>query len=183
MNYKARWGPKGFVVSPLQVIPFDGFSTSIALKTDNGNDTSGTGATNTRGREPQTMTFTTKYLRSMGVNPRKQYEDWDAELGNSYPLYIGNKRFGPEKMKLTNVDVSELLLSERGDFISLTLNITLQEDTETTTTTTTTTTASSNAAAEKAAGTYAATVARKEAEKNAALNATASSSDKATMKT
>ena len=174
MGEKARWGPFGFLVSPSKIVPFDGLSTSITLKTDNGNDTSGTGATNTRGLELQSMTFSTKYMRAFGVDPRERFEAWKAQVGNAHALYIENKRFGPAKMMLTGVNVSELLMNNDGSFLSVTLDITLQEYT-----TASSTTSKNRAAASKAASVYEQTVAQKKAE---AMNTTASTSDKVSKK-
>lgn len=171
MEYKARWGSFGFLVSPSKIVPFDNFSTSIALKTDNGNDTSGTAATNTRGLELQSMSFSTKYMRALGVDPRERLEAWQSQVGNAYPLYIGNKRFGPKKMMLTGVNVSELILNNDGSFLSVTLDITLQEDSSSSSSTKTT--------SSQAASVYEQTVAKKKAE---AMNTTASASDKASKK-
>ena len=175
MGEKARWGPFGFTVSPTMLVPFDGLSTSFALKTETGNDTSGTGATNTRGLELQQISFNTRYMRALGVDPRERLDAWKAQLGNVYPLYVGTKRFGPEKMMLTSVSVSELLLNNNGDFLSVSLDITLKEYTSTETTSTTVNTA----AAAQASSVYSATVARRREE---AMNAGASASDKEAKK-
>lgn len=172
MGYKARWGPMGFLVSPDKIVPFDNFSTSITLKTESGNDTSGTSSSNARGLELQPMSFTTKYMRAAGVDPLERFNAWKALVGKSHPLYIGDKRFGPSKMRLKSVSVSELLTNNNGVFLSITLDITLEEYSS----------ASSGSkkkatAASKAASTYAQTV-----EKKKALNTTASTSDKAAKK-
>ena len=53
MEYTALWGPKGFIVSPSKIVPLMNLSTSFSVKTDSGNDTSGTATTNTKGRELQ----------------------------------------------------------------------------------------------------------------------------------
>lgn len=169
----ARWGPMGFLVSPTKIVPFTNFTNSVTLKTDNGNNTSGTDTTNTRGLEPQQMSFTTKYMRATGVDPRERFEAWTAQMGNSHPLYIGNKRIGPAKMMLTGVNMSELLTNIKGDFLSVTLDITLQEYSESASAKT----AASNEASSKAASTYAQTV-----ENKRAMDATASASDKAAKK-
>ena len=176
MGEKARWGPFGFLVSPSKIVPFDDFSTSITLKTDNGNDTSGKSATNARGLELQPMSFSTKYMRALGVDPRERLEAWKAEVGKSYPLYIGSKRFGPPKMMLTGVSVSELTTNNNGDFLSVTLSITLNEDSTGTTKSSKSTgkKSSSKSASKKAASTYAKTV-----EKKKAMKATASKDDRA----
>lgn len=176
MDYRARWGPFGFLVSPSKVVPFDNFSTSITLKTDSGNDTSGTSATNKRGLEAQPMSFSTRYMRALGVDPRERFEAWRAEIGNSYPLYIGNTRFGPEKMMLTGVSVSELLTNNDGSFLSITLDITLQEDSTATKSSSTSSgkSSSSSSSSKKAADVYQKTV-----EKKKAMKTTASKDDKA----
>ena len=181
MADKARWGPMGFLASPSKVVPFDNFSTSVALKSDSGNDTSGTATTNNRGLELQSMSFSTKYMRALGVDPRERFEAWTALMGQSHPLYIGSKRFGPAKMQLTGVNVSELLTNNNGDFLSITLDITLKEESQTTTvkssTATSTSASKSTSSTSKAASTYQKTV-----EKKTAMNATASSSDRNTKK-
>lgn len=127
MGYMARWGPKSFLVSPKKIAVLEGLETSLRLKEDSENDTSGTQPTNTRGRELRPISFKVHYLAAAGVNPREQIESWEAELGNAYPLIIGEKRFGAAKMKLTEVRSSEIQLSNRGDFISAVVNITLEE--------------------------------------------------------
>lgn len=183
MKGKARWGPFSFLCSPSKIVPLDNFSTSISLKTDSGNDTSGTSASNTRGLETQPMSFSTTYMRALGVDPRERFEAWKGQIGKSYPFYFGSKRFGPAKMELTGVSVSDLLTDNDGNFISITLDITLQEKGNSKKTTTTSKTSTggtsqtSGSTSSKAAETYAKTV-----EKKKAMNATASTSDRNTKK-
>ena len=128
MQYIARWGPKGFLVSPEKIVPFDGFSTGYALKSDSKNDTSGTQPTNTRGRELMSMSFETTYLSAAGVDPRGQLEEWEKLLDKSYPLLIGGKRFGPPKMKLKNVNASDFRFTNTGAILQIKVSITLEED-------------------------------------------------------
>ena len=186
--YQVKWGPKGFLVSPSKIVPFKDFTTSMTLKADSENDTSGTAPINTRGRELQPMTFSTTYLRAAGVDPRAQIEEWEGELGNSYPLYIGGKRFGPPKMRLTQVAVSDVVLSNKGEFLQATLAFTFAEDVGEKTAKVTASSAAVSAAApaaapaaatnsasaSRAADVYAQTVANKKA----ALSATASKEDR-----
>lgn len=184
MAYMAKWGPKGFLISPAKIVPFKDFTTSMTLKADSENDTSGTAPINTRGRELQPMTFSTTYLRAAGVDPRAQIEEWEGELGNSYPLYIGGKRFGPPKMKLTQVSVSDVVLSNNGEFLQASLSFTFAEDvgekssnvTASAGTTPAARTTSANAS--RAASVYEETVANKKA----ALSATASKDDRKAKK-
>lgn len=174
MSYLARWGPKGFLVSPSKIVPFNDFSTTVALKADSENDTSGTAPTNTRGRELQPMNFSTTYLRSLGVDPRAQWEEWQSLIGQAHTLLIEGRQFGPAKMLLTEVSLSNVEFSNTGAFLAATVNIVLQELPDKGSGTSTGT----NAAASQAAATYSATVAAKKA----ALNSTASKTDRADKK-
>lgn len=127
MGYMATWGPKGFIISSQKIVTMEGLATSLTLKEDSENDTSGTQPTNTRGRELRPITFKVTYLRAAGVDPRAQIKEWEAQLGNAYPLIVGGERFGAEKMKLTKVDTSDILLTNSGKFLKATVGITLEE--------------------------------------------------------
>ena len=50
MEYTALWGPKGFIISPTKIVPLLNLSTSFAVKSESGNDTSGAATTNTMGK-------------------------------------------------------------------------------------------------------------------------------------
>lgn len=125
--YMAKWGPKGFLVSPEKIVTFDGFSTSIALKSDSTNDTSGTAPTNTKGREPQTVSMSINYVRAAGVDPRAQFDEWSSLVGQANPLYIGDVPFGPDLLMLTKVDLSDLQLAPDGKFISAKIAVSFDE--------------------------------------------------------
>ena len=146
------------------------------MKSDSKNDTSGKNPTNTRGKETQKISFSTTYLRAAGVDPRAQYNEWCGEIGKSYPLYVGGERFGPAKVELTSVDISDSILSSSGVFLELKLSLTFTEDTTSKSTASNRKTTSGSA---KAAAKYKETVAAKKE----AMNATASKSDKADKKT
>lgn len=174
MGYLAQWGPKGFLVSPTKIVPLKDMSTSVALKADSENDTSGTDPINTRGLEPQTITLSTVYLRAAGVDPRWQIEEWSSLVGAAHPLMIEGERFGPPKMQLTRVDASGFEFTNEGKILKVEISITLTEFTDKKTS------VESKAAdsASKAASVYEATVAAK----RQAMNATASQNDKAARK-
>lgn len=182
MEYTALWGPKGFIVSPSKIVPLLNLTTSFAVKSDSGNDTSGTATTNTRGRELQSVSLSTLYVRGAGVDPRGQIAEWEAEVGNAYPLYIQGERFGPNKLMLKKVDVSDILLSNTGKFLQAAVALEFEEYSdgkETSTTRTATATATtSDTAATKSAQVYNSVV----EQKKTALNATAKPLDKAAKK-
>ena len=174
MEYTALWGPKGFIVSPSKIVPLLNLSTSFSVKEDIGNDASGTPTTNNRGRELQSVSLSTLYVRSAGVDPRGQIAEWEAQVGKAYPLYIEGKRFGPANLRLKSVDVSDILLSNTGIFLQCAVALKFEEySTETTAKAATVTPSAS-----KAAATYNAVAAQKES----ALKATAKPLDKAAKK-
>ena len=177
MIYTAKWGPKGFLVAAGMVVPFEGLSSTVAVKSDNQKDTSGTDQTNKKGRELQPISFSTTYLRAAGVDPRAQVEEWEALVGESYPLIIGGKRFGPAHLMLESVTTSEVLMANDGTFLQAKVALTFKEYTENSAVSVTSA-ASTSGSADKAASVYAATVAKKKA----ALSTGASSADRATKK-
>lgn len=177
MKYMAQWGPKGFLVSPAKIVPLKDLSTSVALKTDSENDTSGTDPTNTRGLEPQTISLSTVYLRAAGVDPRGQIDEWSSLVGAAHPLLIAGKRFGPQKMQLTQVNASGMEFSNLGEILKVEISITLTEFPDKKSSVESKA-SKADAAASKAASTYAATVAAKKQ----AMSATASGSDRASKK-
>lgn len=170
MGYKARWGSMGFLVSPTKIVPFDDLSTTIAMKSDSGDGTS----TNNRGLELQSIQFKTQYLRAAGVDPRKKFEEWSSLVGTSNPLYIGEKRFGPSKMTLKSVALSNVVLSVDGVFLSATISITLEEfSTSSNAKKSTKTKAKANAESDQTGTKKAAEVYEKTVEKKNAIQATA----------
>lgn len=179
MEYTAQWGPKGFIVSPSKIVPLLNLATAFAVKSETGNDANGVAATNTRGRELQTVSLSTLYVRGAGVDPRGQIEEWEALVGKSHPLYIQGQRFGPSKLMLKSVDVKDILLSNTGKFLQCSVALKFEEYYKAPATSTATTPATSNtASASKAAEVYNSL----QEQKNAALNATASAAEREAKK-
>ncbi len=175
MEYTALWGPKGFIVSPSKIVPLLNLSTSFAVKADNGDSTGGTATTNTRGRELQAVSLSTLYVRAAGVDPRGQIAEWEALVGEAHPLYIEGTRFGPNKLMLKSVDVSDILLSNKGKFLQAAIALEFEEYSDgKATSPTRTATVSNSASAQKANAVG--------EQKKTALNATAKPLDRAAKK-
>jgi hypothetical protein len=178
LEYTALWGPKGFIISPSKIVPLMDLTTGFAVKTDNSNDTSRNATVNTRGKELQTLSLSTLYVRGAGVDPRGQIAEWEAQVGNAYPLYIEGKRFGPNKLMLKSVDVSDILLSNTGKMLQCAIAVKFEEFPDGKATSATRTTTAGNEAAKRAAETYNSIT----TQKRNALNATANASDRAAKK-
>lgn len=177
MGYQARWGPKGFIISTSKIVAIENLTTSFELKQNANNDTSGTPPTNTEGMELQPVTISTRYLRAAGVDPRGQIEEWRAQVGNAYPLYLAGQLFGPPKLQLQKVDVSDMKLDNKGNILACTVNLSFKEYSPTSTTN-----ASSSAKKTASTGTFAASMEKAKANA-AALTAKPTTADKATKKT
>lgn len=182
MEYTALWGPKGFIVSPSKIVPLLDLSTSFAVKTDSGNDTSGTATTNTRGRELQSVSLSTLYVRGAGVDPRGQIAEWEAQVGKAYPLYIEGQRFGPQKLMLKSVEVSDILLSNSGKFLQCAVALKFEEYSNEPAKTTTKAATASATPAQTAPSAAAEVYNSMQEEKNTALEATAKPSDRKAKK-
>lgn len=177
MEYTALWGPKGFIVSPTKIVPLLKLQTSFTVKTDSGNTADGSATTNARGRELQQLSLSTIYVRGAGVDPRGQIAEWQALVGQAHPLYIEGNRFGPNKLMLKSVDVSDVLLTNTGKFLQAAIALKFEEYSDGVVTSTTRTTTQS-ASAQKAEQVYNSVM----EQKNTALNATAKPLDRATKK-
>lgn len=180
MSYMAVWGPKGFLISPTKIVTLDDFSSSVELKSDSENDTSGKSPTNTRGLIPQIIEFSVTYTRAAGTDPRTQLEEWQSLVGEMYPLYIGDKRFGPSYLILKAVSSEDYVFSAKGDILSVTIGISLEEYTGSASSAATRTTSSnsSNNSNQQSAADRAASVYEDTVERQRAMDATASASDR-----
>ena len=127
MGIQAQWGNKAFVISPSKIVPLLKLSTGFAKKETDSEDTSGQPTTNTRGIDLQSITLETRYLAGTGSDPRGQIEDWKAQFGKRYPLYIAGRRFGPKLMELENVQFSNIVVDNSGRFIQVDASISLKE--------------------------------------------------------
>lgn len=203
MSIQAKWGPLSFVVSANKINSISDFVTSFAVKTDVNSDTSGASVVNTKGREPQPISFKVKLLRAAGIDPLSYVETLKQQVGETNQLYLNGRAFGPSKLQLQRVDISETRLNNDGEMLACDALLSFLEyspstSVSTTKTTTTKKTATSTPSKSTAASTtssaYNATPAQRDAniradtsahwttEKDRAINATASASDKSTKK-
>ena len=114
MAVQAKWGKKMFVISPSKITAISDFATSYKMKSDTNDDTSGTKKTNTRGREPEEVSFSVKYLAAAGASPRNDFTKWRALVGKKEFLYIGSTKYGTHKFQLSSADISDVILDNKG---------------------------------------------------------------------
>lgn len=123
----ASWGPKAFGVDSNKIVPLVDLKVSMSVKGDSQGDSSGTSQTNLQGREPEVVSLATQYLRGTGSDPWVQVEEWRSLQGKTHPLYIGGKQFGENQFTLKSAEVSDVLLSNSGDFLGIKVSFTFEE--------------------------------------------------------
>lgn len=128
MAVQARWGTKKFIISTRQVTAITGFSTAYKMKSDTNDDTSGTKKTNTRGRAPEEVSFSVKYLAAAGASPRNDFTKWRALVGKKDYLFIGSTKYGVHKFELTSADVSDVILDNKGRTLQATVTLHFTEE-------------------------------------------------------
>lgn len=127
MGVIATWGTRKFEINPSRIYPLSGFTTAFKLKSDANADTSGTQPINTRGRELEQITCSTRCLASAGVDVRGEMGIWRGMVGQAYPLMIGGMSFGAGNFQLESVNISETELDMNGTFLAATLSFTFTE--------------------------------------------------------
>jgi len=110
----AQWLDRVWEVTTSKVFAIDGLTTSYKLKADTNNDTEGQASTNSRAMELQPLSFACVLSDTVGLDVRAELEAWEALVGQYGPFLLGGRRFGPEKVQLQEVGVSEAVLDDRG---------------------------------------------------------------------
>lgn len=111
----AVWGSKAFGFDTEKIVPMLDLKVSMAAK-DDGN-----------GSEPEVVSFSTQYLRSTNSDPWAQVAEWRSLIGKANILYIGERQFGKNKFTLNSVEVSDVFIGNRGEFIGVKVSLTFEE--------------------------------------------------------
>lgn len=102
MAVMAKWGPKKWKISNKKLNPIEELSLKMAYDTDE------------KKKEKREVTLPYKVYKEFGVNVDKEISSWYKLLGKSNGLYLGKKRMGPKKLKLVDVSVSAIKVTDTG---------------------------------------------------------------------
>ena len=130
MAVMAQWGTKTWEVASRKIMALNGVTASVKLQTSNNADAAGSPATTPRALDLQSLNFDFRVGAAAGVDPLGEYESWMALVGQSAPFYLGGRRFGPEKVKLTSVSLDDTTLNSFGQILDGKISIVLAEDAE-----------------------------------------------------
>lgn len=142
MSEIARWGPKKWEVSTSKVLALEGLAFSYTQVADNNSSTEEKKTTNERGKELFPLSFTTVLHSGAGVDVQGEIDSWSELVTQVDYFYLGGKKFGPGKLQLRSVKVSNTKLDNKGRIRLATLSFEFKEYDEATTSVKVTTTAS-----------------------------------------
>ena len=124
----AYWNNMKWEVSSKQLAYLEGLTTAYSIDTDTNTDKEGKKPTEQVGKGLIEMSFNTSYRVETGTTDIKgMLKKWESMIGKSAPLIIGNSIFGPDKMQLQSVSVSNIELSPKGVMRAATLSFKLKE--------------------------------------------------------
>lgn len=126
-TFKTKYGVKTWQVSPSYIMDFDGFSTGYELNAESNTAIEGSPLSNQRGMKKKTLSFSSHLVAALGVDVRKEFESWEAWIGQTGILKIGGRKFGHIWL-LTSVKPSEVRIDDNGRFRSMKLTYSFEED-------------------------------------------------------
>lgn len=111
----AKWGKMKWKCTSKKIMPIeDDLSISYAINDKNK-------------KEKQSVSFSYVPKAALGVNVQKEVKKWSSLVGKVHPLYIGKKRFGPKKLKLTSVSVSDIAIYGGGNATQAGISLSFEE--------------------------------------------------------
>ncbi len=127
----AYWNGMRWEVSGRQIAYLESLTTAYSIDTDTNADKEGQKPTESVGVSLMEVSFNTTYRIETGTSDiRSVLEQWKAMIGTAAPLIIGNAIFGPDKMQLQSVNVSNVELSPKGIIRAATCAFKLKEFSE-----------------------------------------------------
>ena len=127
----AYWNNMKWEVSNKQIAYLESLTTAYSIDTDTNADKEGQKPTEQIGKSLIEISFNTTYRVETGTSDiRGMLKKWESLIGQSAPLIIGSAIFGPDKMQLQSVSVSNMEISPRGIMRAATLSFKFKEFSE-----------------------------------------------------
>lgn len=124
----AYWNGMKWEVSSQQIAYLEALTTAYSIDTDTNADKEGQKPTESIGLSLMEVAFNTTYRIETGTSDiRSVLERWKSMIGVAAPLIIGSAIFGPDKMQLQSVNVSNVELSPKGTIRAATCAFKLKE--------------------------------------------------------
>ncbi|WP_049043320.1 phage tail protein [Clostridium sporogenes] len=125
----AVWGPMVFSVSLNRVYPFDDFSLSSSVDTEEQEREGCKQSTYIKGLNLDEIGFSIPLIKQRRVNIRSEIINWLNTQNRRVPymLIINNKPVTSSKFLLTSVKVSNTIFDKKGDYIRANIEVTFKE--------------------------------------------------------
>lgn len=111
----AKWGSKKWKVSKKMILPIENASLNMSYNTEK------------KKKEKRTCTIPYNIYLEFGVDVKKEIDFWYKNLGKNNPLYLGKSRFGSNKMKLIEADVTDVVTTQNGTIRSASISLSFEE--------------------------------------------------------
>ena len=124
----AYWNGMTWECSPSLISRPDSLSTTFSMQTETNADKEGASPTETVGLNAIEVSLSTTYRIETGTsNIKSVIAEWKSQIGKAAPLIIGSEIFGPDKMQLQSVNVSNVSIRPNGLFSAATLDFKFKE--------------------------------------------------------
>lgn len=128
MGVMLTWLEKTLEVNPHHMAPLEGVSADRGLQSDKNTDSAGTTTKNLRGYEPRKFSCQYKAVTRAGTpDIVGDFASWEALVGMYAPIYINGKRFGGKKYILNSVNISDVIVSPSGAWLSGVIKLDFEE--------------------------------------------------------
>ena len=119
----ASWNDMIWECTPSCITRPEGIQSARAIKSETNDDKKGKTPTENVGFNDEEVTLSTTYRVETGTRDiRGVYEKWRGLVGKAAPLVIGSAIFGPDKMQLQSVSISNISTRADGTFMAATLS-------------------------------------------------------------
>lgn len=125
----AAFANKVFEVNTNKLYTFDDIQYSSSLQTEKQDSDGSKPSTYIKGPDLDTLEFKLSFDVLNGINPRREWEDWQGIMssGKPYKFILGGKPLGKYLWLLTGVTPSDIKIDNSGNVLSLGLDIKLDE--------------------------------------------------------
>lgn len=124
----AYWNGMTWGVSSKEIAFLESLTTAFGIETSTNADKEGKSPTEQVARSLVEFSLSTTYRVETGTRDiRGMINSWESLVGKTGPLVIGGSTFGPDRMQLQNVGVSNVQLSASGAMRAVTLSFKFKE--------------------------------------------------------
>lgn len=127
MTIQAQFLNKNWEISPNKVMPLTSISYSSGINTETAKTSGGKDKIVSKGYKADTLSITYDVVKTAGCNPEREYSDMVTLTGAIGPFLINGRRFGAAKYRLISVKPSNIVTSNTGEMISMTISAQFEE--------------------------------------------------------